>query len=266
MSFRAINSAASGMEAFQFNLDTIANNLANAGTTAFKRSRTNFEDLFYEHIKLPGALDGVGKLTPTGIAVGVGTRVASTEVDHRNGSLDETGRELDLAIVGDGFFPVQDGAQTLYTRNGAFTINADGDIVLASADRGRLLEPPITVPLDTENITINADGVVFAKQAGVVQLNQIGQIQLARFINPQGLIQLGENLFGASDASGTPQDGIPRTDGRGSLRQRHLETSNVEPVRELVDLIKTQRNFELTSQTIQAADQMLQLIANLRRF
>ena len=265
MSLRALHSAASGMDANAFNLDMIANNLANAGTTAFKQSRANFEDLFYEHLKLPGAQDAQGQLTPIGLSVGLGTRVAGTQVDHGQGSLTETGAKLDVAIVGDGFFQVQDVNEMLYTRTGRFTLNADGQIVMASADRGRLLEPAITVPPDAESITITSDGQVVIKQAGSTTPTTY-QIDLARFVNPQGLIQVGESLYAESPASGAPLVGTPETEGRGALRQAHLEASNVEPVHELVDLIKTQRNFELNSQTVQAADQMLQLVANLRRY
>lgn len=254
------------MESHLFNIDVIANNLANAGTTAFKRSRSNFEDLFYEHFKLPGAIDEQGKFTPIGLSVGLGSRVAGTQVDHREGSLLETGKALDIAILGDGFFQVQDGDEILYTRAGTFTQNVDGELVIASADRGRLLEPAITIPQDAEEIVITSDGFVSVRQAGSPQLTQLGQIQLARFVNPPGLIQRGENLFALSDASGQPQLGTPGTDGRGLLKSGFLEASNVEPVQELVNLIKTQRNFELNSQVVQVSDQALQLIANLRRF
>jgi flagellar basal-body rod protein FlgG len=266
MSVRAMHSAATGMDAFQFNLETIANNLANASTTAFKRSRVNFEDLFYEQFRLPGAQDSMGKLSPMGIEVGLGTRVAATQVDHSEGNLLQTGGELDVAIVGDGFFQVQDGLEILYTRAGAFTRNAEGELVLASAERGRLLDPPITIPLDAVEVSISSEGIVSVLQPGQPNLIQVGQIQMARFINPQGLLQRGENLFAVTEASGPPQIGDPGLEGRGFLRQGFLETSNVEPVRELVDLIKTQRNFELNSQVIQAADQTLQLIATIRRF
>ncbi len=266
MSLRALHSAASGMDANAFNLDTIANNLANAGTTAFKRTRADFEDLFYEHLKLPGSEDAQGQLTPIGLSVGLGTRVAGTQVDHAQGNLVETGGELDLAIVGNGFFQIDDGTgELLYTRAGTFTLNEQGNIVMASADRGRLLEPAITVPQDTESITITGDGQVQVKQAGSTTPTTF-QIDLANFVNPQGLVQIGENLFAESPASGSALIGTPGIEGRGTLKQGFIEASNVEPVHELVDLIKTQRNFELNSQTVQAADQMLQLIANLRRF
>jgi flagellar basal-body rod protein FlgG len=266
MTIRALYSAATGMEAFEFSLDTTANNLANAGTTAFKRSRVNFEDLFYEHYKLPGAQDLQGRMTSTGIALGLGTRVGSTQLDFAEGNLQQTGGELDIAIVGDGFFQVQDGTEILYTRSGTFSRNANGEVVLASADRGRLFEPAITIPSDAIEVSISGDGVVSVLQQGAQQLTQIGQIQTVRFVNPQGLIQRGENLYSQSDASGAPLVGDPGLEGRGLLRQGFLEASNVEPVRELIDLIKTQRNFELNSQVVQAADQMLQLTANLRRY
>jgi len=261
-----MNSAATGMEAFQFNLDTIANNLANAGTTAFKRSRADFEDLFYENLKLPGLLDNQGQLTPVGISVGLGTRVQGTAVDFRNGALLDTAAQLDLAIVGDGFFQIQDGSQILYTRAGNFSVNANGELVVQSSDRGRLLEPAITIPSDATSVSVSSDGIVTVLQPGSTNATQVGQIQLARFVNPQGLLHMGQNMFSATDASGSPLIGNPGLEGRGTIRQGFLEASNVEPVRELVELIKTQRNFELSSQTVQAADQMLQLVANLRRF
>jgi flagellar basal-body rod protein FlgG len=266
MSLQALHAAATGMEAYQFKLDNVANNLANAGTTGFKRQRVNFEDLYYQQFKPPGAQDIQGQLTPTGIALGLGTRVESTAVDYNQGSLLETEQRYDIAIVGEGFFQVQDGAETLYTRAGNFSLNDQGQLVMQSADRGRLLDPPITIPQGAIAVSISSDGIVNVQLAGQSTQTQVGNIETATFINPQGLLQRGENLYSATDASGTPIAGTPSIDGRGSIRQGFLEASNVEPVRELVDLIKTQRNFELNSQVIQAADQTLQLIANLRRF
>lgn len=266
MSLRALNSAGTGMEAYQFNLDVLANNLANAGTTGFKRGRANFEDLYYERLKSPGAQDSLGNLTATGIEVGLGTRVASTTSDFGHGSISQTENPYDLSIVGDGFFQVQDGNEILYTRAGNFTVNPDGNLVLASADKGRFLEPQITVPPDAMNVSIDEDGFVVAQIAGQQELTQLGQIEIVRFINNQGLLHRGENLFNATEASGAAQVGIPGQEGRGSLRQGFLEQANVEPVRELVELIKTQRNFELNTQVVQAADQMLQLTASMGRF
>jgi flagellar basal-body rod protein FlgG len=254
------------MDAMQFRLDVIANNLANAQTTAYKRSRANFEDLYYQYYKIPGMIDQQGRPTSVGLDVGTGVRVQSTELDMTQGSLLSTGGQLDLAIAGDGFFQINDGNQFLYTRAGNFSVNANGEIVLASADRGRPLEPAISIPQDTLQVTIGSDGIVSVLQAGQSQLNQIGQIQLARFINPQGLLQMGQNLFAQTVGSGNPLVSTPGQDGLGTIRQNFLEASNVEPVRELVDLITTQRTFELNSQAIQVADQSWQLVNNMRRF
>lgn len=266
MAIIALNTAASGMDAMQFKLDVIANNMANAQTTAFKSSRVNFEDLYYQNFKLPGNLDQLGRPTALGLARGLGVRVQSTELNMEQGSLLDTGRPLDVAIVGQGFFQVNDGNRFLYTRAGNFAVNANGEIVVASADRGRPLEPSINIPQDTLEIQVSSDGIVSVLQAGQSQLTQIGQLQLARFINPQGLVQMGENLYSDSVGSGTPLISTPGQDGLGTLRQRYLEASNTEPVREIVDLITTQRVYELNSQVVQVADQTLQLIANLRRF
>jgi flagellar basal-body rod protein FlgG len=265
MSIRALNTAASGMDAMQFRLDVIANNLANAQTTAFKSSRVNFEDLFYQHFRVPGMLNTQGRPTAVGMDVGLGVRVQSTELNMTPGSLNNTGGNLDLAIVGDGFFQVNDGTQILYTRAGNFSVNANGEIVLASADQSRPLDPAITIPQGTTQISITSDGQVSILQNGQSQLTQIGQIQLAQFINPQGLLQMGSNLYSQTVGSGTPIINTPGQNGIGVIQQQFLETSNVEPVTELVNLISTQRTFELNSQAIQVADQTWQMINNLRR-
>ncbi|HBL47132.1 flagellar basal-body rod protein FlgG [Gimesia sp.] len=266
MAVRALYSSASGMAANSFNLDIIANNLANSSTTAYKQSRANFEDIFYEHFKLPGVQDNQGNLTPTGTALGIGTRVQSTEGDFEQGSILPTNGTYDLAIVGDGFFRVNDGTQDLYTRAGNFSLNANGNLVMASADKGYQLQPTISIPQDAINVSISGDGVVSYQQQGSPQIQTAGNIQIARFINNQGLMRQGDNLFTETTGSGPAQFGDPGTEGRGQVRQGFLEQSNVEPVRELVELIKTQRNFELNSQVVQAADQSLQTVANLRRF
>lgn len=266
MSYRTLHSAASGMEANLFKLDTIANNMANAGTTGFKRSRTEFEDLFYEHFKLPGQQDAQSNETPTGIAVGLGTRVRATQIDFDLGNLQQTGNELDIAIAGDGFFQVTNGTETFFTKAGNFSVNSEGQMVLSSAQSGYLLDPPIAIPNDMTALSISGDGVISAQIAGQTEFQQLGQIQTVRFVNPEGLLQAGENLYRASDASGTSIQDNPGSQGLGQLRQGFLETSNVEPTQELVDLIKTQRTIELNSQVLQAGDQTLQLLANLRRF
>jgi flagellar basal-body rod protein FlgG len=267
MSLRALHSAATGMEAGTFSLDTIANNLANAGTNGFKRTTVNFEDLYYEHLRPAGVQDSKsGSLTPVGISVGLGTQIASTVVDHTQGNLKQTNSPTDLAITGEGFFPVTDGNETFYTRDGAFTRNTDGNLVLAKSSQGYLLQPTITFPQDTTEISISADGVIAIKQAGSQLSTELGQIQLVRFVNQEGLLQIGDNLYAETSSSGSPLQGVAATEGRGKIEQSFLEGSNVQPVQELVELIKTQRNFELNSQVVQAADQALQVVSNLRRF
>lgn len=258
------------MTAQIFNLDVIANNMANASTTGFKRSRTNFEDLFYQYYKLPGALEvNTGQMTPIGTAIGMGTQVTGTQLDFTQGSFLTTGRPLDLAIVGEGFFQVQDvtaPGSILYTRNGQLTRNANGQIMIASANRGYPLEPSIVIPQEATNINVSADGVVSYLAPGNYTQVQAGIIQLAKFFNNEGLIQYGNSMFLPSDASNVPTPGSPGTLGLGTIQQNTLEASNSEPVKELVELIRTQRNVELNSQVVQATDQLLQLVSNLRRF
>ncbi|MBT4868176.1 MAG: flagellar hook-basal body complex protein, partial [Planctomycetaceae bacterium] len=216
--------------------DVVLNNIANAGTTGFKRSRIRFADLAYKQVALPGASDAQGHLSPIGMAAGRGSRVAGTEVDHSEGCLQQTGNTFDIAIVGDGFFQIQGNSETLFSRAGNFTKNSEGQLVLASADRGRLLEPNITVPPDAVDVIITSDGTVSVRQAGSETLNQIGTIQTVRFVNPQGLIQLGNNLYGLTDASGQPLTGIPGTDGRGEVRSGFLEVSNTNLEAEMFEL------------------------------
>lgn len=268
MSVQTLYTAATGMDAMETKLDVIANNLANVNTTGFKRDRANFEDLLYRNDVYPGVQDSNQNPTPTGTQVGLGVRVMSTQTDHRQGTLEQTGRELDIGIEGRGFLPVYDphSQTTVYTRAGNLDINANGQLVLGSAITGRLIEPNINIPQNATEIQISDTGIVSARIPGTVELQQQGQIQLAQFINPDGLLKIGENLYQQSDSSGTPQLDNPGNNGNGILRQGNLEVSNVEPVRELIDLITTQRAFELNSQAVQAGDQMMQTIANLRRF
>lgn len=272
MCIQALYTAASGMETQQHRLDVIANNLANANTTGFKRDRANAEDLFYRNFMMPGAQDSQGNLTPTGIAVGLGSRVQSVQTDFAEGVLKETQRPLDVAIKGQGFLQVIDPStqQIVYTRAGNLAVNANGDLVVGSAQTGRLVEPNLNFPPQTiaSNIVISPEGIVQITEPGTPTPTTIGQLQLANFTNPDGLLKLGENLYAQTDASGPPTQGIPGSlgTGLGVLQQRFLEGSNVQPVEELIDLITTQRSFELNSQAVQAGDQILQLIANLRRF
>jgi flagellar basal-body rod protein FlgG len=267
MSIQALYTAATGMESLQQKLDVIANNLANVNTTAFKQDRANFEDLFYRNEVLPGLQDSNGNVTPTGIAFGTGSRVESTQADFRQGSFQQTGNQYDVAIVGNGFFKVNDPItqSPLYTRAGNFSVNANGQLVIGSATVGRLLEPNITIPSDTTQVSISSQGIVSVQQANNPQMQQVGTITLSRFINPQGLLKVGDNLYQQTDASGNPTDAQPGTSGMGTLQQNVLEASNVQPVQQLIDLITTQRSFELNSQAINAGDQILQQIANLRR-
>lgn len=269
MLVRAMNTAATGMAANIFNLDVIANNLANASTTGFKKSRTDFEDLYYQTYKVPGAQDANGQRTGIGTQVGLGTKVSGTQLNFEQGSLLDTGRQLDIAVVGDGFLIVEDvnaPGGLLYTRNGQLTRNNVGQLIIASADRGRAITPPILIPQDATNINISSDGSVVYTQPTSAQPVPAGNIQLAKFINNEGLLQSGDSFFSPTDASGQALPGQPGQLGLGTLRQNFLEASNTEPVKELVDLIKTQRHVELNSQVVQATDQLLQLVANLRRF
>jgi flagellar basal-body rod protein FlgG len=267
MSVQSLYTAATGMESLQQKLNVIANNLANVNTTGFKSDRANFEDLFYRHQVFPGAQDQNSNFTPTGTQVGLGVRLQSTQTNFQQGAFQETGESLDMAIEGQGFLQVQDpvSGQILYTRAGNLSLNAVNQLVVGSAQTGRLVEPNLTFPQDTIAISISADGQVFAQTPQQQNLQQVGQLQLALFPNPDGLLKLGENLYSQTDASGQAVVDTPGNQGIGFLRQGFLELSNVEPVRELIDLITTQRSFELNSQVIKAGDQILQVITNLAR-
>lgn len=265
MTVQALYSAATGMQAMETKLDVVANNLANINTTGFKKGRANFEDLFYRHYQMPGASDGQLR-TGTGTSVGLGTRVSSVQTDFKQGAFQQTGNALDVAIEGQGFFQVQDvDGNFLYTRSGNLSVNADGQLVMGSATAGRILQPPTTVPNDATSISIQYNGQVMVTQPGQAAAQQLTQLQIATFINPEGLLKHGENLFQETEASGPNNLGNPGDQGRGLLKQNALEASNVEPVQELIDLITTQRAFELNSQAVQAGDQVMSLIANLRR-
>jgi flagellar basal-body rod protein FlgG len=267
MSVQTLYTAATGMEAMQTKLDVIANNLANMNTTAFKRDRANFEDLLYRDKVYPGINDALQNPTPVGVEIGLGTRVQSTQKDYGQGTIEQTGRDLDIAIEGNGFIEVTDPVSnnSLYTRAGNLDVNANGQLVIGSAQTGRLLNPPVSIPPGSTAIVIGTNGEVRVRAPGTTQLTTAGNITMASFINPDGLLKVGENLYQATDASGGVQAGAAGQNGLGILRQGSLEKSNVEPVREMIDLITTQRGFELNSQAIQAGDQILQQIANLRR-
>jgi len=268
MSITSLHSAATGMKAMDTQLSVIANNLANSNTTAFKTSRVNFEDLFYEERRQPGAINNLGNRTSTGLFVGLGVKESNTQFDMRNGSLENTGNSLDIGISGEGFFKVRTydgiGGGEAYSRAGNFLINNEGNVVLGTLD-GPILEPAINLPqgVDLNSVTIQSDGRITVLVDGIQE--EVGQIELYRFPNAQGLRLMGGNLLVETEASGSPTAGNPADPGYGSLNQRYLEASNVDPVRELVNMIRTQRTFELNSQVIRAADQNMQVVTQLRR-
>jgi flagellar basal-body rod protein FlgG len=269
MAITALHAAATGMQAQDMKLDVLANNLANVNTVGFKRARVNFEDLLYQIKREPGIPNAQNEPIPHGIQVGLGVAVSGTQQSFQQGSVDQTDQPFDVMIEGQGFFQVQtihDGDLiTAYTRNGNFTRNSVGNLVLANSE-GAILEPPITIPDDLLAVVIGANGEVAVRSSGSPTLSVVGQFDLARFVNPEGLAQIGQNLWRETNASGPAITGTAQTDGLGSITQGALEMSNVDPVRELVQLILTQRSFEINSQTIQAADEALQVVANLRRF
>ena len=269
MAVMSLQSAATGLDALSTKLDVIANNLANSETTGFKASRVNFEDLIYQEKRLPGVENRNGDRRPTGLYVGLGVRTSGTQLDFAQGALVTTDRPLDIAITGEGFFQVQVEADLApggiaYTRAGSFALNQDGEIVLANSE-GRRLEPNIVIPDNATGIDVAADGRILAAIPGQQEPQEVGQLQLANFINPQGLTQLGENILAETTASGPPIVAIPGEEGLGETRSRFLEGSNVDPTFELISLIRTQRAFEMSSQTIRAADETLQAVAQLRR-
>ncbi len=269
MAVIALHSAATGLSALSTEIDVIANNLANVNTTAFKGARVNFEDLLYMELAQPGVENANGDQRPAGIQVGLGVKVSNTERDFTQGPAINTDRALDLLIDGQGFFPVdimeEEGTGIGYTRAGNFFVNSEGELVLGNAD-GPRLEPPIAIPPEATDVDITSDGQVYVTIPGQVEPQNVGQIQLATFINPNGLRPLGGNIYVETEASGPPIEGNPGEAGIGTILQGFLEGSNVDPVKELVELIKAQRAFEMNSQTIQAADQALQVVSNLRRF
>ena len=257
------------MRALDQKLNVVANNLANIETVGFKRMRPNFEDLMYQVVERPGETNATDQAVPNGLLIGLGTQLSGTQIDFKQGSFDTTENPLDLTIVGDGFFQVitsvEGNETTAYTRAGNFTRNANGELVLGNSI-GVRLEPPIVVPADVPvaSIQISPNGLVSYSQGGAV--TEAGTIQLARFVNPAGLLTVGRNLYLATPASGEAVVGNPTEQGLGEIQSKTLELSNVDPVRELVELIKTQRAFELNSQTVQAADRQLETLNTLRRF
>ena len=261
---RALSTAATGMMAMELNVQVISNNLANMTTTGYKRQRAEFQDLLYDHVSRVGTQTSQqGNMLPVGIDLGSGVKPVGTVRLMTQGTLTQTGNDLDVAIRGDGFFKVQlpDGTFA-YTRDGSFNMDSQGRIVTA---QGNVLQPTITIPPNSSGLTINAQGQVSVVPAGTTTPQILGQLTLTRFVNQAGLLPMGDNLYQETPASGTPQDGTPATDGAGDLLQRNLEQSNVDSVSEITNLITAQRAYEMNSKVITAADQMLQSTSNLMR-
>lgn len=250
-----------GMEAQQTQLDAISHNLANTGTNGYKRSHAVFEDLMYQNLRQVGGQTSDQTRLPSGLQVGTGVHVVATERIHSQGNLTKTDKPTDVAINGGGFFQVlmPDGT-TSYTRDGSFQTDRDGQLVTAS---GFPVQPAITLPANATSLTIGRDGIVSITQAGQTNTVQVGQLQLATFLNPAGLQSKGENLYAETDASGAPNQVNPGIDGAGILSQGYVEASNVNVVEELVNMIATQRAYEINSKAVQTSDQMLQRLAQL---
>ena len=260
--FRSLYTAASGMQAQQLNLDTIANNLSNASTTGFRARRLQFQDLIYQNLIMPGSAASQQTTVATGLQIGLGSRAQASEVIQLQGDMSATGNPLDLTIEGQGFFQVQlPTGETAYTRSGAFHVDAQGNVVTAD---GNPLLPAITIPQGATSITIGADGTVSATQSGQSAAQQVGAIQLALFPNPGGLNSIGKNLFLPTTGSGDAILGTPGgTEGLGQIEQGYLEASNVSVVDEFIQMIVAQRSYEANSRVVSAADQMFQLVNNL---
>lgn len=258
---RSLWIARTGMDAHQTQLDVITNNLANVSTNGFKRARAVFEDMLYQTLRQPGALNTQQNTIPSGLQIGTGVRPVATERIHTQGNIQQTGGTLDVAVQGEGFFQIQMPDGTLsYTRDGAFQKDAQGVMVTSS---GFPVQPQITIPADALSVTIGRDGVVSVLQPGQAAPTQIGQLQLATFVNPGGLQSVGENLFVETASSGVPTPNTPGANGAGLLNQGFVETSNVNVVEELVQMIQTQRAYEINSRAIQTSDQMLARLTQL---
>ena len=260
---RSLWTAATGMQAQQMNIDNMSNNLSNVNTHGFKKGRILFQDLLYQDIKAAGAVTAAGINHPSGIQMGMGVATVAIQKIHSQGNYENTYNQLDLTIEGDGYFQLTlpDG-NIGYIRSGAFSIDANGDVV---SPEGYLLEPGINIPDNALSISVSSDGIFSVKLPGEDEETELGQIEIARFINPTGLSSIGENVYLATGASGAAQVGIPSEDGYGKVRQGFLETSKVQMVNEMVNMITGQRAYEMNSKAIQTSDEMLQTVAGLKR-
>jgi len=261
---RALHTAATGMKAMELNVQVISNNIANMRTTGYKKQRAAFQDLIYDHVRRVGAQDSdQGTILPVGVDIGGGVKTVGTPRLMSQGTLSPTGNDLDIAIRGEGFFKIQvpDGTYA-YTRDGSFMMDAQGRVVTA---QGNPVQPTLTIPQNSSQITVNAQGQLTVMLPGSTTPTLVGQIGLTRFINKAGLNPIGDNLFTDTPASGTPQDGVANTDGFGDMQQGNLEQANVEVVTEISDLIAAQRAYEMNAKIVSAADQMLQSTSNMFR-
>ena len=260
---RAMRTAATGMKAQQLNVDSIAHNLANVNTTGYKKNRVEFQDLFYQRARVPGHPSTAGTESPATLEIGYGTTPVSTQRMFTQGEMISTGNSLDVAVKGDGFFRVilPDGSFA-YTRDGSFRITSEGRLMTTD---GYVLEPDITIPEDTSQLTISHDGMVSVTVSGDNTPQAVGQIELARFINPSGLRALGQNLYAVTPASGEPLPGTAGHDGMGQLAQGYLEVSNVDIVEEMIALITAQRAYEINSKAIKVSEEMMAEANNLSR-
>ena len=261
---RALHTAATGMMAQELNVQVISNNIANMRTTGYKRQRAEFQDLLYEHVRRVGTqTSDQGNILPVGIELGAGVKTVGTPRIMTQGNLTATDKPMDVAIRGEGFFKITlpDG-RTAYTRDGSFEIDSQGRMVTA---QGNLLQPGLTIAQDAKNLTVNSQGTVSVTLPGQTTSTIVGQIELAQFVNKSGLQAIGDNLFLETPASGTAQNGTPSLDGFGDLQQNNLEQANVEPVKEISDLIAAQRAYEMNAKVITATDQMLQSTSQMLR-
>jgi flagellar basal-body rod protein FlgG len=260
---RALRTAATGMYAQQLNVDVIANNLANLNTTGYKTSRPEFQDLMYQTLKSSSESENANVHQPVSIQIGTGTTPVATYKSFTQGDLQTTSNKLDVAIQGDGFFQIQRSDGTIaYSRDGAFKVSSDGMIVTS---QGLVVEPGLTIPSNTTDITISGDGTVEATVSGETTTTKVGQLELAKFVNPAGLNAIGNNLYTETTASGKPMTSTGGTDGMGTLTQGSLEQSNVDVVSEMVNMIVAQRAYEISSKSIKTVDDMLSEVNNLKR-
>ncbi|MBE0604302.1 MAG: flagellar basal-body rod protein FlgG [Deltaproteobacteria bacterium] len=260
---RSLYTAATGMEAQKLNIDVISNNLANVNTTGYKKSRADFQDLIYQTISEAGTTSAEGSVLPTGIQVGLGVRTIAVQKMFNQGDFSSTGNPLDLVIEGDGFFQItKPDSEVGYTRGGSFKLDSEGRVVTSD---GYPIEPAITIPTNATSITIGSDGKISILQSGSSAPTEVGQIQLARFSNPAGLKAIGKTMFIVTDSSGEAITGNPGADGMGTIGQGFLEMSNVNIVEEMVNMIVSQRAYEINSKAVTASDEMLQTITNLIR-